>query len=352
MNTITADISAVDWSQYPTPQAIVTSPPYWAKRRYPIPDQWFGGSVGCEHTPVEVVPPPLAPGGNVRGDQGGLADGVLKPEMYTPRPSAFCSCGGWLGQLGQEPTPQIFVDHLAAILTGLPLVTDGVLWVNIDDTWVRGQRTATSASPASHLKAKDLALVPERLALAMQALGWWVRSRVVWYKTNAMPQSTKDRPPHQYETIWQFTKSKHYKYRTKALQVPCADGSPARLLRGRTDQHKYLRVVEQKNQGINQPRLNAPGGTAAPAAHHRPLRDVWKMSTAGSGQAHIAPMPIELAKRCVLLSTDPGDLVLDPFGGTGTTVRAALELGRRGLAVDIDPRLRAWSGAIQQGFSL
>lgn len=360
MTKIISHISAVDWSQYPTPQTIVTSPPYWAKRRYPIPDQWFGGDADCEHQAVEYAPPPRTPGENDTGG-GGLSN--LKPDLYKAEHSAFCSCGAWLGQLGHEPTPQLFVEHLADILAGLPLADDGTMWVNIDDTYMN-----------SGAKPKDLALVPERLALAMQERGFWVRSRIVWAKTNGMPQSVTDRPPHQYETIWLFTKSKSYKYNIDAVRVPCAEVSHKRMLGGRSDNHKYS-FTESNKTGINAPRPNrnekypvsedaeyfSPTGLHSAKQRQldenkiredRAVRDVWHMPTANSGKVHIAPMPLELAKRCILLSTDPGDVVLDPFGGTGTTAEAAVELGREAILVDIDERLEQWTGELQTGLAL
>ena len=333
---INSDVREVDWYQYPEPQAIITSPPYWAKRCYPIESTWWGGARDCAHE---------------EGEDG------------------FCvKCGAWFGQLGAEPVPELFVDHLVGIFKRLPLRDDGVMWVNIDDTWVGGggkylpveQRERWLAGTkqsnkifidktnnAKHLpgldverlkskghKKKDMALVPEMFVIAMKWAGFYIRSKVIWHKSNGLPSSVLDRPQHFYENVYMISKSSKYYYNKAAVMLPVKEVSLKRYARGiNKSENSYAQKVQK--QGITKPREifnDAP-------KKQRGLRDVWSLPTASNRrEAHVAPMSERLVERCILLSTKEGDWVLDPFVGSGTVVRMALKLGRRAIGVDLDNR--------------
>jgi len=190
------------------------------------------------------------------------------------------------------------------------LTDDGTVWLNIGDAYTSGNRryrapdkknraramTVRPPTPRG-LKPKDLIGLPWRVAFALQEDGWWVRSEVIWYKPNAHPESVADRPTKAHETVFLLSKSQDYYY-------------DIRTIRG---------------------------------ANGRRLRTVWDIPTSPRRRddlpddEHPAPMPISLAHRCVTLTSDMGDVVLDPYAGSGTTLLAAAQLRRRWVGIEIKP---------------
>jgi site-specific DNA-methyltransferase (adenine-specific) len=141
------------------------------------------------------------------------------------------------------------------------------------------------------LKPKDLIGVPWRLAFELQRAGWFLRADIVWHKPNAMPESVKDRPTIAHEYVFLFSKSKEYKYDRSAV--------------------------------------TGPGG--------RNLRSVWDINTRALPEAHFATFPEELVEVPLLLSSDPGDVVLDPFVGSGTAGVVALPRERHFVGIELNP---------------
>lgn len=204
-------------------------------------------------------------------------------------------------------------DYVKSIVTAFDqlrrvLTDDGTVWLNVGDSYTSGNRRyrapdkknraramAVRPETPNGLKPKDLIGVPWRLAFALQAAGWWVRSEVIWHKPNAHPESVRDRPTKAHETIFLLSKSQDYYYDFDAVKGP----------------------------------------------NLRRLRTVWDIPTeprrrdASGTDDHPAPMPISLARRCITITSEPGDLVLDPFAGSGTTILAAAQLGRRWAGIDV-----------------
>lgn len=173
-------------------------------------------------------------------------------------------------------------------------------------------------------KPKDLCLIPERVALAAQADGWWVRSRITWAKPNPMPESVTDRPTDATEHIWLFAKSAHYFWDPEAVRETAQYGR-----REWSDVEGNLAGI-----GINGERGHATVSGANPAAG-RNLRNVWTFATQPYSGAHFATFPEEIPRRCIKAASRVGDLILDPFGGSGTTGRVAVELRRRAVLLDL-----------------
>ena len=190
------------------------------------------------------------------------------------------------------------------------LTDDGAVWLNVGDSYTSGNRKyrapdrknrvrAMSVRPPTPagLKPKDLIGVPWRLAFALQDAGWWVRSEVIWYKPNAHPESVRDRPTKSHETVFLLSKNQDYFYDVAAVQGP----------------------------------------------NGRRLRTLWEINTeprrrqAGGVDDHPAVMPMTLARRCIRITSRPGDVVLDPYAGSGTTLLAAQELGRNWVGVELKP---------------
>ena len=284
--------------------------------------------------------------------------------------------------MGQESTPAEFAAHLADILVALPLRADALAFINIGDTYIAqpsgnqngwghsgyGRKIETyfagesgdngdgcysekrrAALDAAGLKPKNLAGVPWRLAFAMQERGFIWRSNIVWDKANPMPESVSDRPIGRHESILMFAKSAENYYDRYGLRERPAPVSVSRLKRAVSGVHKHARTAERTGgkQGISRQREKGKPDFAVKPYKH--TDNVWRLPTAahrsGVGD-HIAPMPIEICKRAILLSTRPGDWVLDPFAGTGTTCIAAALTGRNFIGVDLDGRtadfLREW----------
>jgi len=262
-------------------QTVVTSPPYWGVRRY-IDDQtttWADGTTVA---------------------------------------------------LGQEKWPEDYVRHTLEILGELRRVLkkDGVVYWNVGDTYMtrshvragslerldalEGRRKKESwkdypvrrySAGHPYLKDKDLTLVPFQVALGAQRLGWWVRSVIVWSKDNTLPESVKDRPTSSHEYIFMLAQDRFYKYDPiAATEDQVSDWS-----------------LEDR-----------------PAAR-RNIRSVWHFGTSVGHGNHVAAFPLALPLRCIRASTAAGDIVFDPFAGSGTTLVAAKMLGRRYVGADISP---------------
>jgi DNA modification methylase len=143
------------------------------------------------------------------------------------------------------------------------------------------------------LKPKDLIGVPWRLAFALQAAGWFLRSDIIWHKPNCQPESVKDRPTRSHEYVFLFTKSEHYHY-------------------------DHAAIMEHAN-----------------SHGRRNRRTVWAVNTEASRNGHFATFPAELVRPCILAGSAPGDAVLDPFAGTGTVGEVCLGEGRRFVGIEI-----------------
>jgi DNA modification methylase len=210
------------------------------------------------------------------------------------------------GQIGLEAEITDYFASLVAVFEEVRrvLTPDGTLWLNIGDSYTSGGRTwrapdrknpvrAMNVRPPTPdgLKPKDLIGVPWRLAFALQAAGWYLRADIVWNKPNCQPESVKDRPTRCHEMLFLFSKSEQYHYDPRAVRGP----------------------------------------------NGRNLRTIWDINTRPYKAAHFATFPSPLVERCLALGSKEGDLVLDPFLGSGTTSEVALGMGRRFLGVELNP---------------
>ena len=250
------------------------------------------------------------------------------------------------GQLGLEREIDDYVDELVRVFAALRrvLCDEGTIWLNVGDGYTSGGRTSRAPDAKNpnramgnrpptprRLKPKDLLCLPYRLASALQqpflrcpdcgfedhamkfgrmpegadicpscgtqacALiatpGWYLRSDIIWQRPNCQPGSMKDRPTQEHEHIWLLAKSERYFYDQTAYRGP----------------------------------------------NDRNLRTIWSFNTERGSTGHVAPFPSELARRCIALGSRPGDLVLDPFLGSGTTAVVARELGRRYCGIELNP---------------
>lgn len=276
---------------------------------------------------------------------------------------------GVAGQIGLEKTPGEYVEALVGIFAEIRRVlrSDGTVWLNLGDTYHNadkwsgggantGKHTRTPngevASKAVRrrwsalegLKPKDLVGIPWRVALALQADGWCLRADIIWAKPNPMPESVTDRPTKAHEYIFLLTKSARYFYDADAVREPATypngPNAPDRISspygQGFT---RRARSGNKARKLVVPTRPNDHRGSSMPweDTNGRNLRDVWTIATEPSRQAHFATMPKALVEPCVKAGSRPGDLVLDPFAGSGTTGVVVLRLGRRFVGIELNP---------------
>jgi DNA modification methylase len=210
------------------------------------------------------------------------------------------------GQIGLEASVKDYIGSLVEVFNEAHRVLrdDGTLWLNIGDSYTSGGRTwrapdkknpvrAMKVRPPTPdgLKAKDLIGVPWRLAFALQEAGWYLRADIIWNKPNCQPESVKDRPTRCHEYVFLFSKGERYLYDQKTVRGP----------------------------------------------NGRNLRTVWDINTKSCRHAHFATFPPKLVEPCIQLGSREGDLVLDPFIGSGTTGCVALNLDRRFVGIELNP---------------
>lgn len=276
-------------------QVCVTSPPYWGQRDYGT-RAWFGGDESCDHDHHAVEEKSTWRG----------ADGELIPARSCSR------CAAWFGQVGLESTVTRYVANLVGIFAEVrrALHETGTLWLNLGDgynaygnrgpsqgfstraecarpTWVGGGLTCPSAPN------KSLIGLPWMVAFALRGSGWTLRADVIWAKPHAAPERVTDRPMRQHENLFLFSKADRYSYDRQAL----------------------------KSYGD--------------------CESVWTIATTGYSGGHFATFPPELPERCIVASTRPGDLVLDPFAGSGTTLAVARRFGRAFIGIEQNEAYKA-----------
>ncbi len=182
--------------------------------------------------------------------------------------------------------------------------------------------------------SKCLGLVPERVAIAAEDDGWIVRDIIIWHKKNPVPESVKDRCTRSYEPILMLTKKKRYYWDAKAIEAPATSAPcPVKKPGGKYGELKLLSPIgNAKHQALG--KHNLVGNRIAPKMT-RNKRNVWTIATEPHRDAHVAQFPSELLRLGIKAGSRPGDLVLDPFAGSGTTGIVARELGRNAVLLDI-----------------
>lgn len=272
------------------------------------------------------------------------------------------------GQLGLETTPEEFIANLVEVfgLVRELLADDGTLWLNIGDSYTSGGRDYRDAgksnmngggrvvgltekgkrapTPAG-MKPKDLVGIPWMLAFALRAEGWYLRQDIIWSKPNPMPESVTDRCTKAHEYIFLFSKSPKYYFNQEAILEPVSPGTHASARKmgrpsgwAKSDKREKIgRYPKPKdNENFNSAMVIMP--------ETRNKRSVWTVNTQGLKEAHFATYPPKLIEPCILAGTRPGDTVIDPFSGSGTTGMVAYQHGRKYLGIELNPDYAAMSG--------
>ena len=255
------------------------------------------------------------------------------------------------GQIGLEPTLQEYVEALVEVFREVRRVLrpDGTLWLNLGDSYngARMNRSGQhgykdgrsnrdkrfSVGGVEGLKPKDLVGVPWRVAFALQADGWYLRSDIIWHKPNSMPESVTDRPTKAHEYIFLLAKSRRYFYDADAIREPHAEASIARWSDGGedTDNTKYRKERPDTSVG----NLRNGSNPLHPAGRNK--RSVWTVPTQPFPEAHFAVFPPALITPCILAGCPVGGTVLDPFAGSGTTLLVATQHHRKSIGIELNP---------------
>ena len=263
---------------------------------------------------------------------------------------------GMAGQIGLEQTPAEFVARLVEVFREVRRVLrdDGTLWLNLGDSYARkgglgpqggaafaDRRRGNEAICKSiqavpdGLKEKDLVGIPWRVAFALQDDGWYLRQDIIWHKPNPMPESVRDRCTKAHEYIFLLSKSPRYYFDSEAIKEPAVSEKPAGNKR-----HKYADAYAASDSEEHRTKA---GLTALAGVEwtKRNLRSVWTVGSKPFKGAHFATFPPDLIRPCVLAAAPRGGMVLDPFGGAGTTALVAMQECRRSVLIELNPEYAA-----------
>jgi len=254
---------------------------------------------------------------------------VTSPPYYGLR-----DYGGEDSQIGMEQSPEEYIQQLVEVfrLVRDNLTDDGTLWVNIGDSYYNYRsdgnypkqtvsktrqdlptKTPVRGNKLEGLKSKDLIGIPWMLAFALRADGWYLRQDIIWHKPNPMPESVKDRCTKAHEYIFLLSKNKNYYYNNEAIKEPAKDWGTRDRSNG-----KY----HNPGSGL------VPHSGLTKSYERKNKRSVWSVTKKPYKGAHFATFPPDLIEPCILAGSEPGDIILDPFMGSGTTAMVAKQHGR------------------------
>lgn len=283
-------------------------------------------------------------------------DGVKVQMCVTSPPYFGLRDYGHDGQIGLEQTPEQYIAAMVEVFRCVRdvLADDGTLWLNIGDSYASMQRSGKKESPGvgakqemppirtkirwgkgggtnffwripteeyGDIKPKDLIGIPWMLAFALRADGWYLRQDIIWHKPNPMPESVRDRCTKAHEYVFLMSKSERYFWDAEAMK------EPATTEKNRIGKGKYHLDSSMKARGLA---LSEPNKT-------RNRRSVWTVATRSYKGAHFATFPPALIEPCILAGSRPGDIVLDPFMGSGTTAQVSIQHGRQYLGCELNP---------------
>ena len=310
----------------------------------------------------------------------------LKAKMCVTSPPYFgLRDYGHEGQIGLEQTPEQYIAAIVEVFRCVRdmLADDGTLWLNIGDSYandgkwggssggkhakaLHGNTSIGRTKVTTGLKPKDLIGIPWMLAFALRADGWYLRQDIIWHKPNPMPESVRDRCTKAHEYVFLLSKSERYFFDSEAMKEPAVGGlagntKPTKAGRAyeagaaehrtaaglhkwadrqrsrrdsfKRDDSKRAEVIPGKTVGTHRP--DRPESDYDIEKRNR--RSVWTVATRPYKGAHFATFPPALIEPCILAGSRPGDIVLDPFMGSGTTAAVALQHGRQYLGCELNP---------------
>jgi len=254
---------------------------------------------------------------------------------------------GHAGQIGLEQTPDEYIAAMVEVFRCVRdvLADDGTLWLNIGDSYAanRSYQVPSTKGGLKHsdsqsagakgskvpegLKPKDLIGIPWMLAFALRADGWYLRQDIIWHKPNPMPESVRDRCTKAHEYIFLLSKSERYYFDSEAMKEPAVRAGD------KAGGSKYSSADADVALGGR----HTAATLAGVVSQTRNRRSVWTVATRPYKGAHFATFPPALIEPCILAGSRTGDIVLDPFMGSGTTAQVALQHGRAYLGCELNP---------------
>jgi DNA modification methylase len=282
-----------------------------------------------------------------------IPDGYVQMVCTSPPYWALRDYGAE-GQFGLEPTPEGYVEKLVEIGQEIKRVLrdDGTFWLNLGDTYWGGGWRGTELNkhsgnvqkghPGSHcgdnismgkgthslIKPKDMVGIPWRSAFGLQADGWYLRQDIIWNKPNPMPESVVDRCTKAHEYIFLLSKSKHYYFDSNAIKQPYKENTkPGSQFGGKKGNSEL--GMKSKLQKSEQGYFEMKDGAN--------MKSVWNIPVRPFKGAHFATFPEKIPELCIRAGSKEGDIVLDPFFGSGTTGWVAQRLGRNWLGIELNP---------------
>lgn len=338
---------------------VVTSPPYWSQRNYGTKPQIWDGDTRCAHSfkagkYIKVqAKRDHGPNGTYADSRGNEASRKAL-DIYTG--DTCTKCGAWRGELGLEGDFRDFVRHLIQVFAEVKRVLKptGTVWVNLADSYggsghggfkdavsgdvVGKNRTLSDDdNPSGKLQRssynKSLLCVTDRFKIAMiDELGFKCRNEIIWQKPNQTPQSATDRFTNDYEKLYFFTLSDKYDFtqQFEPYTEPLERWGGDKI----DSSEDYYKEATGKKTG----NFGDSDRDARPNPEGRNMRAVWSINTRPSGVPHFATFPDELPERCILAGCPTDGVVLDPFGGAGTTLRVAKRLKRKYIGIELNPK--------------
>jgi len=333
---------------------VVSSPPYFGLRDYGTA-QWQGGDPNCDHSINDK---------GIDSKKNKLIERTAQHFNW----SKCIKCGAKRidEQFGLEPTYRDYIANTVKVFeTFKPKLKDtATIWWNVGDSYasfrpmgtsdngqyksgLTGNRYAThlklndigrsgktSKVPGNHyrgrgkisgcLKPKDLLMIPNRVAIALQEAGWYIRSEIIWHKPNPMPESVRDRPTSCHEKIWLITKNKKYYYDAESIKEPTKTKPAKKNKMGEGYQADYT-----KGKRFSE-------GERVWGSLLKNKRNVWTVTTKPFKGAHFATFPKDLIEPCIKAGCPEGGIVLDPFAGAGTTGLVAKENNRDAILIELN----------------
>ena len=275
------------------------------------------------------------------------SEGVKAQTCVTSPPYFGLRDYGHPGQIGLEATPEHYIEAMVEVFRCVRdvLADDGTLWLNIGDSYSNAgtrqgdvggditdgtnahRKVSNGYKPrVQGMKNKDLIGIPWMLAFALRADGWYLRQDIIWHKPNPMPESVRDRCTKAHEYIFLLSKSERYSFDSEAIKEAAKSSSEG------------VRFGGAKYGDSDDPKHATKSGNVSKEYERANKRSVWTVATKPYSGAHFATYPPELIEPCILAGSRPGDTVLDPFMGSGTTAQVAQDLGRKAIGCELNPQ--------------
>lgn len=298
-----------------------------------------------------------------------LPDGLARTIVTSP-PYFGLRDYGEEGQIGAEGSVGEYVARMVTLFRELRrvLADDGTLWLNLGDSYAArtkgsggtGKSTLGAASGGNGISEagiarsqarqattvrhfsldvpeKNLLGVPWRVAFALQDDGWILRSDIIWHKPNPMPESVTDRPTKSHEYLFLFSKSPSYYYDADAIAEEAVKGDAgSSWSEGKTGEHQLGRAQKRPSKRRGEFDGKTEDASFRAVVERRNKRTVWTVPTVPFPGSHFAVYPPELIRPCIRAGSEPGDIVFDPFSGSGTTGAVSTFEGRRYVGIDLN----------------